>query len=233
MKKITLIAASFLIAAALLAPVSAQEAPAAPAQAAVSAPSVPAAPANKKTAKPKRAKKAQVKEPAAAPAAVQETVQVSTPAAEVPPAPETAAPAPAPVVEAPKPAPGTLSSCPHCFQPLVAGYKSILADLEPWMEKADVQAAEFDHRLSAIQKQINEKEKAIEEAKLDADRKAVKAAVKALTKEHKQLLKEYGTAADQKETFYKKFSKVIEKKTEGYNKTIESKLRETLSAASQ
>ena len=101
------------------------------------------------------------------------------------------------------------------------------------MEAKEAQAAALDRRLSAIQKQINEKEDAVEKAKLGTDKKAMKAEVKLLNKEHKALLKEYSAASGHKDAFYKKFSKEIEKKVEGYNKTVEAKLRETLSAASE
>jgi hypothetical protein len=143
---------------------------------------------------------------------------------------QTAQPAPEAVVPAP---PAPRSACPHCFQPLLAGYKGIIADLAPWMEEMDAQAALLDQKLSEIQKQINEKDDAIEKARLITDKKEMKAAVKSLTKEHKQLMNEYSGASDRKDAFYKKFSKEIEKKAEGYNKTAEQKLRETLSAASQ
>ena len=233
MKKIVMITWAVLITGALLAPAGAQEQPPVQAQA---GPAAPAAP-RKRTARTKRVKKEQAKAPAAqavpAPAV---PVQVSTPAtaAALPlPRVEVATAAPAAVSEAPKPAAFPRSSCPHCFQPLLAGYSGVISDLIPWMEAMDLQAAAFDHKLSAIQKQINEKENAIEQAKLDTDKKAMKAAVKNLNKEHKLLLKEYSAASDEKDAFYKKFSKEVEKRAERYNKITGSKLKETLSAASQ
>ena len=235
MKEIIILAYAILIGGALCASSSAQEAPAAPAQVSPAAPAAtPAAPVKKKTAKKKRAKTAP-KAPAAA-AAVPvspEPVQVSTPAAEVPPAKVDVATAePAAAAEAAPAAPPP-SVCPHCFQPLLAGYKGILSDLDPWMREMDARAAALDQKLSAIQKQINGKDDAIEQAKLGTDKKAMKAAVKSLAKEHKLLMKDYSAASDEKDEFYETFSKEIEKKARGYNKIIESKLGETLSAASQ
>ena len=206
MKKMIMIASALLITGAL-SPAFAQEGP--PTQAKVSAP----APALVTPVEVPQIP--QVELATAAPAASSETVK------------------PAAAIEAVKPAEAQLSACPHCFQPLLAGYSGIVAELRPWMEEMEVKAAAFDHRLSAIQKQINEKDDAIEKAKLGTDKKAMKAAVKLLTKEHKLLMKEYTMASEGKEAFYKKFSKEIEKKTERYDKIVESKLRETLSAASQ
>jgi len=232
---------AILISGALAAPAFAQEGQ--PGQAAVSpaaaAPAEkPAAPVKIKTPKKKTAEKPQAKEPAAEAAApaVSQAPALPAPAAEAPPlieAPTVAPAAPAPVSEAVKPAAPAPSPCPHCFQPLLAGYKGIIEDLNPWMEGMDAQAAALDGKLSAIQRQINEKESAIENARRGTDKKAMKEAVKSLTKERKLLLKEYTTASEEKDAFYKKFSKEVEKRTEGYNKIVESKLNETLSAASQ
>jgi len=238
MKKNTTILCAFLISVALAAPSFAQgekpgQAQVSPAEA---APAVkPAAPVKPKAPKKKIAKKTQIKEPAAETAAAAAS-QAPTPV----PAPavasqqvEAATVAPAAVSEAVKPESAPPSACPHCFQPLLAGYKGIIDDLDPWMGEMNVQAAALDQKLSAIQKQINEKESAIETARLGTDKKARKEAVKGLTRERKQLLKEYSAASGEKDAFYKKFSKEVEKRTEGYNKIVESKLNETLSAASQ
>ena len=64
-------------------------------------------------------------------------------------------------------------------------------DLAPWTEKMEAQAAAFNSELSAIQKQINEKDTAIEQVRLGTDKKEVKAAIKSLTKERKLFLKDY------------------------------------------
>ena len=97
----------------------------------------------------------------------------------------------------------------------------------------DAKAAAIDQLLSAIQKRINEKDDAIEKAKLGTDKKEVKAAVKSLGKERKMFLNEYAAASDAKAGFYKRFSKEAEKKVDGYNQMVELKLKATLSAASQ
>lgn len=237
MKKMTILVYVFLISGALLATSFAQEGQPSGQQVAPAAQAEkPAAAVKKQTPRAKRVKKTLNKPAAetAAKAGGQGTVQIATRTAEVPLAQVNAATAaPAAVSEAVKPKPGTLSSCPHCFQPLVAGYSGILAELNPWMEEMDVRAADLDHKLSAIQKRINEKDSAIENAKLGTDKKAMKAAVKSLNKEHKLLEKEYDKASEEKDAFYEKFSKEIEKKTEHYNKIMGSKLKETLSAASQ
>ncbi len=241
MKKIMMTVSGILMAAAL-SPAFAQQTP--PAQAQVSA-VAPSAPAKKKRTSVKKSKPVKATAAEAPKAAVRPQVSTATPAAELPVphvAVATAAPSAAPSAstesvkpaaapEAVKPA-FPVSSCPHCFQPLLTGYNAIAANLKPWMEEMDAKAAAHDRRLSAIQKQINENETAIEQAKLGADKKAAKAEVKNLTKEHKALLKAYSAASDQKDAFYKKFAKEVEKRTEGYSKLLELKLKETLSAAS-
>ena len=95
------------------------------------------------------------------------------------------------------------------------------------------QAALFSSELSSIQKQIDGKDAAIEKARLGADKKAVKTAVKELSRERKQLLKEYSAASDEKAGFYEQFSKELEKKTEQYGRIVNEKLKEAMSAASQ
>lgn len=164
--------------------------------------------------------------------------QTSAPAAVVPAAPqgETAPAAPA-AVSAPAapaaPAAARSQSCPNCFQPLLAGYNEIITDLKSWMDEMGAKAADLDRRLSEIQKRIDEKDDAIEKAKAGTDKKAAKAAVKALNKERKLVLKEYTNANDERDEFYKKFSKEAEKKVESYNAITAAKLQMTLSAASQ
>jgi hypothetical protein len=240
MKKMTRIASAFLMSVALYASVFAQEAQPVQAQVSPAAPTAadakPAAPVTKKAAQKKPAKKVPAQQPAAE-AAVKAVIAETAPAAvaEVPQPPQVAVATDAvAAVSAPvKSEAAPLSSCPHCFRPLLAGYNGIIADLKPWMDEMDVQAADLDHRLSAIQKRINEKDNAIENARLGTDKKVRKAAVKNLNKEHKLLLKEYAAASDEKDAFYKKFSREIEKKTEGYNKIVEEKLKETMAAASQ
>jgi len=241
MKKITLAASALLIAASLSAPVFAQDESPAQAQESAAAPAAaPAKPAvrvRKKVRRKKNVKKAQTQQPAA-PVAVKpvsvEPEPVVAPAA-VPQAPkvETATAAPAavsaPVIaEAPR-----RSACPNCFQPLLAGYNDIISELKPWMDEMDVQASDFERRLSAIQKHIDEKDDAIEKAKLGTDKHEVKAAVKDLSRERKTFLKDYSEVRDEKEDFYKQFSKEIEKKIEGYNKTVKLKLKITQAAALQ
>jgi hypothetical protein len=236
MKKMIFMVSALLITGALISGAFAQEAqpakqqavPAAPAASAVT----PAAPAKKKTPKKKIAKEApapvtvavvppfpQVEAATAAPVAASVPVAVSTPVA-----------VSVPVKAEP---PARPPACPGCFQPLLAGYIDIIADLKPWMEEMDVQASDLDSRLSEIQKRINEKEDAIEKAKLGTNKKEAKAAVKSLGKERKTILKEYTDTRDKKDKFYKTFSKEVEKKMEGYNKITAMKLQMTLSAASQ
>jgi hypothetical protein len=153
---------------------------------------------------------------------------VETPAVAVAEPAAVPEPAPAPV----KPA-ARHSSCPACFQTLLSGYKNIVGELTPWMEEKEAGAADLDQRLSDIQKNIDAKDKAIEEAKLGADKKAAKAAVKSLSRERKAFLKEYGEVSDQKDAYYKKFSREVRKKTEGHLKLLEDSLTATLSAASE
>lgn len=208
------------------------EANAAPAAIAVKA----AAPAPEKKVIPavKAAKKPAVKQAAPEAAALQKPEQQLSTAAAAAQARQIDMATAAPVaVSAPvKPEPAVHSSCPYCFEPLLAGYNGIIADLKPWMQEMDLQAAAFDQKLSAIQKQIDGKDDGIAKAKLDPDKKAGKAAAKALSKERKQLLNEYSDERDAKDKFYKKFSKDVEKKMKGYNRIVEEKLRTTLSAAS-
>lgn len=258
MKKTLLTAFALFLTGALLAPASAQEADAGQAQAAAApapATETPPAPAIKKQAKKKPAKKAVEQQAAAAPAAVPVPAAEAAgtasgepaPAAAVVPAPvpapaaaaaeaaatprpETAAPAPA--AEPAKPMTARRSSCQACFQTLLSGYGNITAELKPWMAEMEGQAADLDQRLSDIQKRIDGKDGDLEKARLIANKKESKAAVKNLGKERKALLKEYSEAADQKEDFYKKFSKEVEKRTQAHLKLLEDSLRATLSAAS-
>ncbi|HAN05932.1 MAG TPA: hypothetical protein DCW72_03875 [Elusimicrobia bacterium] len=259
MKKILMAVFAFFVTGALLAPARAQEGAAGQAEAAaapVPAPAVetPPDPAMKKKAKKKAAKKAAEQQAAAAPAAVPVPAAEAAGAASGEPAPADAvqAPVPAPVpapaaaaVAAPqpeaaapapeaKPAPVTArrSSCQACFQTLPAGYDGILAELKPWLTEMENQAADLDQRLSDIQKQIDGKDDAIEKARLITDKKESKAAVKNLGKERKALLKEYSGASDQKDDFYKQFSKEVEKRTLAHLKLLEDSLQATLSAAS-
>jgi hypothetical protein len=243
MKKTVLMASAFLIAGAAFAPGFAQEEKSAQeeqAQLAIPASEAakPAEPAKKKPIRKKRAKKAPVKPmvsesefktadqaPAKAPALaaeVPQTTQVS--AVSSAPVADTAALKP----EAPPP-----SSCPDCFQPLPIGYESIIADLKSWTAELETQAAIFDLTLSAVQKQIDEKDNAIEKARLGTDKKAVKAAVKSLTKERKLFLKEYTAESDKKTEFYKQFAKEAEKKIDYYNKMVEEKLKQAQASALQ
>jgi hypothetical protein len=236
MKKMILSVSVFLMTAALIAPGFAQEAQPAPAQVSPAAPVeaavTPAVPAKKKAAKKKAAKKAAPK--AAAPAAVQEPAPAAV--AEVPqvvPQAEAAPVASAVVSEPVKPEPARRSVCPGCFQPLMAGYNEILGDLKPWIEEMEVKAAAMDQMLSAIQKRINEKDDAIEQAKLGTDKKEVKAALKVLNKERKAFLNEYSDASDAKSAFYRRFAQEAEKRVEGYNKIVELRLKATLSSSAQ
>ena len=228
MKNIMPAVFAFLITAALPAPGFAQETQ--PVQAQVN-PAAPAAPAKKKAAKKKAAKKAAPE--AEAPAVVQEPAPATV--VEVPQVPQAeAAPvAPAVVSEPVKPEPARRSVCPGCFQPLPAGYDEILADLKPWIGEMEVKAAAMDQVLSAIQKRINEKDDAIEQAKLGTDKKEVKAALKVLNKERKALLNEYSAASDARSAFYKRFAEEAEKRVEGYNKLVELRLQATLSSSAQ
>ncbi len=242
MKKISLMAAALLITGSLLVPAFAQDET--PAQGQESAAEPAAAPAKpvvhvrKKVRRKKVAKKAPAQQPAAQAAATPVAREPEPAAAPAAPAPQvrqietaTAAPAAvsAPVIaEAPR-----RSACPNCFQPLLAGYNDIISELKPWMDEMDVQASDFERRLSAIQKHIDEKDDAIEKAKLGTDKHEVKAAVKDLSRERKTFLKDYSEVRDEKEDFYKQFSKEIEKKIEGYNKTVKLKLKITQAAALQ
>ena len=248
LKKMILIGSALLIMGALVAPGFSQEEQPAQEQMSPAAPAVEAVkaivPMKKKMVRKRRVKKvpaqrpvAQVElkavvnqepEPAPAPAVVTEVPQVPQ-VQQV----EIATVAPAAVIAPVTPEPVRRSVCPNCFQPLLAGYNEIVADLKPWMDEMDVKAAALDQRLSDIQKQINEKDDSIEKAKLGTDKKEAKAAVKSLGKERKMFLKEYAAASDEKDEFYKRFSKEVEKKIEGYNKIVEAKLKMTLSAASQ
>lgn len=257
MKKILMAVFAVFVTGALLAPARAQEAAAGQPEAAaapVPAPAAetPPAPAMKKKAKKKPAKKAVEQQTAAAPAAVPvpgaeaagtasgETAPVD--AAPVPvPAPAAAAvavPVPQPVIPAPapetKPVPAAArrSSCQACFQTLPAGYEKITAELKPWLTEMENQAADLDQRLSDIQKQIDGKDADIEKARQIANKKESKAAVKNLGKERKALLKEYSAASDQKDDFYKQYSKEVEKRTQAHLKLLEDSLQATLSAAS-
>lgn len=154
-------------------------------------------------------------------------------AAGTPHAAEPAAPASQPAASAPAPAAQARpAACPHCFQPLAAGYKVILSELEPWLAEMEAKAAEFNSDLSAIQKQIDAKEKALEEAKAGTDKKAAKPVIKTLSGERKQLLKDYSAASDAKADFYKQFGKEAEKRVARYDKTVREKLQQTMSAAS-
>lgn len=239
---------SLIIISALLL---ACAAPAAQAEPPVSRPAAGAAPKPARPAKKKKIRKRVRKAPAQPPAAAGAVIAVPAAAAGTPPdetaagsaAPEEAPQAANAAEEAPlqadEPAGAAAMSaarpkaCPHCFEPLAAGYKGILSDLEPWTAGMEAQAAALNSELSAIQKQINAKDDAIEEAKLGTDKKASKAAVKALTKDRKQLLKEYSAASGKKASFYKQYSKELEIRTKRYNKITEEKLQEALSAASQ
>lgn len=258
MKKILIAVFAVFVTGALLAPARAQEGAAGQTEAAaapVPAPAAetPPAPAMKKKARKKPAKKAVEQQTAAAPAAVTvpaaeaagtatgETapadaapVPVPAPdaAAEVAAAPQPAVSAPVPAAEPVKPAAARRSSCQACFQTLPAGYGKITAELQPWLTEMENQAADLDQRLSDIQKQIDGKDAAIEKARLITDKKESKAAVKNLGKERKALLKEYSEASDQKDDFYKQFSKEVEKRTLGHLKLLEDSLQATLSAAS-
>lgn len=168
--------------------------------------------------------------PETGPAVKAEPVKTPVAAAEAPQTPAVAA-APA-AADAVKQTESALpQSCPNCFLPLPAGYKSIMDELTPWTAEMAAQATDCDRVLSSIQKQINEKEKAIESAKLGTEKKAVKAAVKSLTKERKILLKEYSAENDKKTAFYKQFSKELAKKADAYNKIVIRKLKEAQSAA--
>lgn len=173
--------------------------------------------------------------PAPAMAQEAEAGQAQAAAAVPAPQPEIAAPAPeatpAPAAE-PAPAAARRSSCQACFQTLPASYGKITAELQPWLTEMENQAAGLDQRLSDIQKQIDGKDEAIEKARLITDKKESKAAVKNLGKERKALLKEYSGASDQKDDFYKQFSKEVEKRTLGHLKLLEDSLQATLSAAS-
>jgi len=233
MKRTILTGLAVLMTGALPAAGFAQETQPAPVQVSPAAPAgaaaAPAAPAKKKAGKKKTAKKAAAK--VEAPAVIQEPAPAAVAAAEIPQVPQVEA-APAAVSEPVKPEAARRSACPSCFQPLLAGYNEIVADLKPWMEEMDVQAGALDFRLSAIQKRINEKDDAIEKAKLGTDKKEVKAAVKALGKERKTFLNEYTDTRDEKEKFYATFSEEVEKKIEAYNKMIEVKKQMALSAAS-
>ena len=222
----------------------------------------PPAPEMKKKAKKKPAKKAAAKQAAPAPAAepvpaaaagtatgetapAAEAAAVPAPVPAVAPAAAEAAPAPQPEIAAPapeakpapaaepvKPAAARRSSCQACFQTLPTGYGKITAELQPWLTEMEAQAADLDQRLSDIQKQIDGKDEAIEKARLITDKKESKAAVKNLGKERKALLKEYSGASDQKDDFYKQFSKEVEKRTLAHLKLLEESLQATLSAAS-
>lgn len=243
MKKIMLMASALLITGALLTPAFAQEEQPAQAQASPEAPATetvkPAVPVTKKTVRKKKSvKKAPAQQPAVevpAQAVSQAPVPVAVAAAEAPQVPQVEAATVAPVaVSTPvKPEVARRSTCPNCFQPLLAGYNGIISDLKPWIDEMEVRAAALDQRLSDIQQRIDEKDAAIEKARLITDKKEAKAAVKSFSKERKIFLTEYTDASDEKDEFYKKFSKEIEKKIEGYNKTVEVKLKTTLSAASQ
>lgn len=257
MKKILMAVFAVFVTGALLAPARAQEGAAGQAEAAaapVPAPAAetPPAPAIKKKAGKKPAKKAVEQQTAAAPAAVPvpaaeaagtaagETapadaapVPVPAPAAaEVVAAPQPAVSAPVPAAGPVKPAAARRSSCQACFQTLPAGYGRITAELQPWLTEMENQAADLDQRLSDIQKQIDGKDADIEKARQIANKKESKAAVKNLGKERKALLKEYSEASDQKDDFYKQFSKEVEKRTLGHLKLLEDSLQATLSAAS-
>lgn len=232
MKRIIVTVSALLIAGRLFAAGAAQQVNPAQPEAVAAAPDAAvvkaAAPVKKKAVK----KAGSPAAPAVTKAAIAPAVSA---AAEVK---QSALPEIVPIVsaqaEAPeKPAVARIQACPGCFQPLLDGYNGIIADLKPWMDERDAMALDLDRRLSEIQKRINEKDDAIEQAKLGADKKAAKAAVKSLNKERKAILKEYTDTNDKKDGFYKTFSSEVEKKVEGYNKIAAVKLQMTLSAASQ
>jgi hypothetical protein len=228
MKKMIVMASVLLITGRLFAAGIDQQAPPTQTETEAAAPDAAAVPAvvpiKKKARVQQPAAVSQDPEPAAAAAVVSVPPIVPVEEATAVPAAVSAPAAP----EAVRP-----QACPNCFQPLLAGYNEIIADLKSWMDGMDAQAADLDRRLSEMQKRIDEKDDAIEKAKLGTDKKAAKTAVKALNKERKMELKEYAGASDEKDRFYKKFSKEAEKKVEGYNKITAAKLRITLSAASQ
>lgn len=260
MKKILTAVFAVFVTGALLAPAGAQDGAVGQAEAAAAptpapAAETPPAPEMKKKAKKKPAKKVAVQQAAAVPVPAAEAagtasgepapadaVQAPVPAPVAAPVPAppaaVAVPVPQPVIPAPapetKPAPAAArrSSCQACFQTLPAGYEKITAELKPWLTEMESQAADLDQRLSDIQKQIDGKDDALEKARLITDKKESKAAVKNLGKERKALLKEYSAASDQKDDFYKRFSKEVEKRTLGHLKLLEDSLQATLSAAS-
>ena len=138
-----------------------------------------------------------------------------------------------PTAPAQQPPPPPPLSCPNCFSPLLTGYQDIMDELKSWTTAMETQATECDQAILDLQKQIDAKENELTQAKLGTEKKAVKAAVKALTKERKQLAKDQSAATAKKAAFYKQFSKDISKKTADYNKIASDKLKEAKTAAEQ
>ncbi|HNT98204.1 MAG TPA: hypothetical protein PKK31_08070 [Elusimicrobiales bacterium] len=209
------------VALACPAPVLAKKKPAAAPKAAKTRVEAAAAPA---------AAKAQAEAPAA-PAAAETPTE-----APVLPAVETQAEVPAAAEQAPAPVPAAKpafrSACQYCFQPLLDGYAGLIEELKPWLAELETSAADFEATLSGIQKEIDAKDAAISAAKEGADKKAVKAEVKKLTADRKVLLKKYVSVSDEKEKFYKRYSKEVAKRIEAQIGKVQQMLRQVQSAAS-